>query len=149
MRLVSLTREMSAAMRIIARVGGWVLVAAILALSFVPPTLRPDTGAPHDVEHFAIFCATGMTFGVGYRSRRLISIALVAFAGAVEFGQIFVPDRHARLSDFVVDAAAACIGVLFAAVAARAQTKVPNMSAGRVTRTRRGAPVAQNRTNVP
>jgi hypothetical protein len=124
---------MSAAMRIIGRVGGWVLAAAILVLSFVPPTLRPDTGAPHDFEHFAIFCATGITFGVGYGgSRRLMSIALVAFAGAVEFGQLFVPDRHARLSDFVVDAAAACIGVLLTAVAARAQTKVPDMSAGRV-----------------
>jgi hypothetical protein len=124
---------MSAAVRIISRVGGWVLAAAILTLSFVPPTLRPDTGAPHDFEHFAIFCATGITFGVGYGgSRRLMSIALVVFAGAVEFGQLFVPDRHARLSDFVVDAAAACIGVLFAAVAARAQTKVPDMSAGRV-----------------
>jgi hypothetical protein len=133
MRLVSLTRDMSAAVRIISRVGGWVLAAAILTLSFVPPTLRPDTGAPHDFEHFAIFCATGITFGVGYGgSRRLMSIALVVFAGAVEFGQLFVPDRHARLSDFVVDAAAACIGVLFAAVAARAQTKVPDMSAGRV-----------------
>jgi hypothetical protein len=133
MRLVSLTREMSAAIRIIGRVGGWVLAAAILTLSFVPPTLRPDTGAPHDFEHFAIFCATGVAFGVGYGgSRRLISIALVAFAGAVELGQLFVPDRHARLSDFIVDAAAACIGVLFAAVAARAQTKVPDISAGRV-----------------
>jgi hypothetical protein len=133
MRLVSLTRDMTAAVRIISRVGGWVLAAAILTLSFVPPTLRPDTGAPHDFEHFAIFCATGITFGVGYGgSRRLMSIALVVFAGAVEFGQLFVPDRHARLSDFVVDAAAACIGVLFAAVAARAQTKVPDMSAGRV-----------------
>jgi hypothetical protein len=133
MRLVSLTRDMTAAVRIIGRVGGWVLAAAILTLSFVPPTLRPDTGAPHDFEHFAIFCATGITFGVGYGgSRRLMSIALVVFAGAVEFGQLFVPDRHARLSDFVVDAAAACIGVLFAAVAARAQTKVPDMSAGRV-----------------
>jgi hypothetical protein len=133
MRLVSLTRDMTAAVRIISRVGGWVLAAAILTLSFVPPTLRPDTGAPHDFEHFAIFCATGITFGVGYGgSRRLMSIALVVFAGAVEFGQLFVPDRHARLSDFVVDAVAACIGVLFAAVAARAQTKVPDMSAGRV-----------------
>ena len=133
MRLVSLTRQMSTTIRIISRVGGWVLTAVILTLSFVPPNLRPETGAPHDLEHFAIFCATGAAFGVGYGgNRRLVSIALVAFAAAVEFAQIFVPGRHARLSDFIVDAAAACVGVLLATVVARAHTKVSDMSAGRV-----------------
>jgi VanZ family protein len=107
--------------RTVTRLGGWILATAILVLSFVPANLRPETGTPHNLEHFAIFCATGIFFGVGYdRGRGLTSIALVVFAAAVEFGQIFVPDRHARLTDFIVDAAAAIIGVLLAAFATRA-----------------------------
>jgi VanZ family protein len=111
--------------RTVTRLGGWILVMAILALSFVPANLRPETGLPHNLEHFAIFCATGVCFGVGYDRRRVLtSIALVVFAAAVELGQNFVPDRHARLTDFIVDAAAASIGVLLAALVTRVtQTK--------------------------
>jgi len=35
---------------------------------------------------------------------------LVIFAGAIGLAQIPVPARHARLSDFVIDALAACAG---------------------------------------
>jgi len=35
----------------------------------------------------------------------------VLFAGAIELAQLFVPGRHARLSDFTVDALAARIGL--------------------------------------
>ena len=69
-------------------------------------------------EHFAIFCATGAAFGLGYSSyRRLpLAIVLMTFAGAIEFAQIFAPGRHARISDFLVDAFAACIGVAVSAL---------------------------------
>jgi VanZ family protein len=35
----------------------------------------------------------------------------VIFAGAIELAQLYTPGRHARLSDFVVDALAAGAGV--------------------------------------
>ena len=97
------------------RISGWLLVAAIVVLSLVPPWLRPETGVPHDVEHFAIFAATGLVFGLGY-SRRffVVAVALVIFTGAIEIAQIAVPGRHARLSDFMVDALAVCIGLVTA-----------------------------------
>jgi len=38
-------------------------------------------------------------------------VAFVIFAGAIELAQIFVPERHARFSDFVIDALAACAAV--------------------------------------
>jgi VanZ family protein len=34
----------------------------------------------------------------------------VIFSGAVEVAQLFVPGRHARLSDFIVDSISICIG---------------------------------------
>jgi VanZ family protein len=95
------------------RFTAWLLASAILVLSLVPPWLRPETGAPHDLEHFAIFAATGLAFGLGY-SRRFSVVAVVVFAGAIEIAQIAVPGRHARLSDFVVDALAVCVGLLTA-----------------------------------
>jgi VanZ family protein len=54
----------------------------------------------------------GLAFGAGYRCHAYpIGFALVAGAGALEMLQVLVPGRHARLSDFVVDALGACFGV--------------------------------------
>jgi VanZ family protein len=103
---------MKALTEVTPRLFGWLLALLITALSLLPPDFRPETGAPHHFEHFAIFCATGVAFGAGYTNGRgALAAALVFFAGAIEFAQIFAPGRHARLSDFIVDAAAICIGV--------------------------------------
>jgi len=103
-----------------ARVAGWFLAAVIAVLSLVPPWLRPETGAPHNLEHLAIFAATGFAFGLAYnRSPALVMVALVTFAGAIEVAQLFVPGRHARLSDFIVDALSLCIGAAVGFVTAR------------------------------
>jgi VanZ family protein len=107
---------------VVARIAAWLLTAAIVMLSLVPAWLRPETDVPHDLEHFAIFFATGVAFGVGYSRRpKLVAAVLVIFAAAVELAQIVDPGRHARVSDFIVDALAACIGAaLVFLVAARA-----------------------------
>ncbi len=101
------------------RISAWLLAAAIVVLSLVPPDLRPLTNAPHALEHFVIFAATGLAFGIGYGPRYPIAIALVIFAGTIEVAQLFVSGRHARLSDFIVDAFAACIGFLASYVVTR------------------------------
>ncbi len=99
------------------RISAWSLAAAIIVFSLVPAELRPVTVAPHALEHFVIFAATGLAFGIGYGRRYSIAIALVIFAGAIEIAQLFVSGRHARLSDFIVDAFAACLGFLASYVA--------------------------------
>jgi VanZ family protein len=102
------------------RAAAWLLTLAVIVLSFVPPSHRVVTYAPHNLEHFAIFFATGVAFGVGYQSRPFVSgIALVIFCGAIELAQNWVPGRHARLTDFIVDAAATCVGVSMASLATR------------------------------
>ena len=100
-----------------ARICAWVLATLIIVLSVVPSWLRPVTGAPHAVEHFAIFALTGLAFGVGYRPRFQLAIGLVLFAGAAELAQLFASGRHARFSDFTVDALAALAGSAAAALA--------------------------------
>jgi VanZ family protein len=94
------------------RIAAWLISLAIIALSLVPPSIRPVTEASHGVEHFAIFAINGMAFAIGYPGRAVLSaIGLVIFAATVEIAQLLAPGRHARLSDFVVDAVAACVGV--------------------------------------
>jgi VanZ family protein len=107
-------------LRKIAFVVGWLLMLAITVLSLVPATLRPETSVPHNLEHFAIFAATGFALGFGYARRPVaIMLALVGFAGAIELAQIFLPDRHARLIDFAVDAFAVCAGAALSSLTYR------------------------------
>jgi VanZ family protein len=101
----------------ISRLAAWVLVAVIALISLVPPALRPETGLPNNFEHFAIFAAAGAAFGFGYNHRpNLLMMCLVIFAGAIELAQLLVPGRHARLSDFIVDAIAMCVSVMIGSI---------------------------------
>jgi VanZ family protein len=109
----------------VALIIGCTLATVITVLSLVPPWLRPETGMPHDIEHFGIFFATGLAFGVGYYRRPFVTlVVLVAFAGLIELAQILVPSRHAELSDFVVDAFALCVGVVIACFLATETAKL-------------------------
>lgn len=93
------------------------LLIAIAVLSLVPAEFRPDTGAPHDIEHGAIFALFGLALVLGFRLRLWTWVMLgPLFAAAIELAQLYVPGRHSRLSDFLVDAAGALIGSLCAAL---------------------------------
>src|SRR6202167_878514 len=108
----------------IARVAAWLMAIIITVLSVVPPSMRPETDVPHNLEHFMPFLVTGAAFGFGYdRGPYLVAVAMLLFTAAIEILQIFVPGRHARLSDFVVDAAAVTIGVALGAFAGRTWAK--------------------------
>jgi VanZ family protein len=108
------------------RGAAWLLLLAVIVLSVVPPALRPETAAPHKLEHFAAFFVTGLAFGFGYSRRPLgVALGIIAFCGLIEFAQIFVPGRHARLSDFLVDAVAAAAGIIVAAFTGRRLARPP------------------------
>lgn len=94
-----------------ARVLGWLLATTIVVLSLVPAELRPETGVPHNLEHFSIFFLTGLAFGFGYARRPIVvTFDLIIFAATIEIAQRLVPGRHARLVDFMVDVIALLIG---------------------------------------
>jgi VanZ family protein len=105
---------------LLARVTAWSLAAAIVALSVIPPDLRPQTGMPNNFEHFSIYSVAGLAFGLGYdRKPVLVTILLLVFSASIEIAQLFVPGRHARLSDFIVDAFAMCVGLMLASLTGR------------------------------
>jgi VanZ family protein len=101
--------------QIISKASAWTLLITIVILSLVPAQDRPVTGLPRLVEYFSIFFATGLAFGVGYPQRRLFQfVALLAFTVAIELAQILVPGRHARVSDFLIDACGVTVGLWIA-----------------------------------
>ena len=94
------------------RIVGWALIIAIVVMTVVPPSLRVVTGAPHIVEHALIFSAAGIAVRLGYELRLSVGCAAaVVSCAALELVQLAIPGRHARVSDFVVDAAAASTGL--------------------------------------
>jgi len=101
------------AIKLLARVVGWLLLALIILVTLSPASYRPVTRIGHNLEHFLIHLVLGVTFGIGYaREWWLVVLGLVGLTAAVEFGQLFVPGRHARLKDLVIDAGAVCLGVM-------------------------------------
>jgi VanZ family protein len=94
------------------RAMAWLALAAIIFLSLVPPGARPTTFFPHKMEHAGIFLFDGLAFGIAYLGYEwLLSVSAVIFCAGIELAQLMIPGRHARLSDFVVDATAVCVGI--------------------------------------
>jgi VanZ family protein len=99
-------------MTILLRLIAWGLAAAVTFATLGPPRYRPHADLGQNGEHTLAFVLVGLAFGLAYRSNRLITaLAAVVMIGALEVLQFWVPGRHARLSDFVVDALAACAGL--------------------------------------
>jgi VanZ family protein len=103
------------------RAVAWALLISIVVMTVVPPSLRVITGVPHNVEHAMIFLITGAAFGLGYELRLSVmyAAAAVVFCAGLEVVQLAVPGRHARVSDFLIDAVAACMGIAIAWIVRR------------------------------
>src|SRR5512133_3111406 len=98
----------------------WLYVAALIFMTLSSPTLRVETGFPHNLEHLAAFGVSGFLFSIGYRSRRvLILIGGIALVAVLEVLQIWAPDRHARWIDVAMNAAGFCIGLWVSCVVSR------------------------------
>jgi VanZ family protein len=94
------------------RIVAWCFLIAIVMMTVVPTPLRVVTGVPHNVEHALVFLTTGIAVGLGYELRMSIACAAaVMFCAGLEVVQLAVQGRHARVSDFFVNAGAACFGI--------------------------------------
>jgi VanZ family protein len=103
-------------MTIFLRLIAWVLAAAVTFATLGPPQFRPHADLGQNGEHALAFVVVGLAFGLAYRQQRtLTALVAVAMTGMIEILQFWAPGRHARLSDFVVDALGACAGFAIAA----------------------------------
>jgi VanZ family protein len=104
-------------MTIILRIIAWLLAAAVTFATLGPPSYRPHSDLGQDGEHAFAFLVVGVAFGLAYTEHRLrVAVVAVIMIGALELLQLWVPGRHARLEDFIVDALTACVGLAVAAV---------------------------------
>jgi hypothetical protein len=102
----------------VARTVAWIGIFAIIILSVVPAAERPVTGAGQVLEHSAAFAIVGGAFAIGYRLSLIHLLFLaVLFCAGIELLQIPLPTRHARVSDFLIDAAGASLAILCVFVA--------------------------------
>jgi VanZ family protein len=103
-------------MTLILRIIAWLLTAAVTFATLGPPRYRPHSDLGQDGEHALAFVLVGLAFGLAYPRRRLLTAAsAVVLIGILELLQLWMPGRHARLEDFVVDALGACVGIAMAA----------------------------------
>jgi VanZ family protein len=104
-------------MTLILRIIAWLLTAAVTFATLGPPRLRPHSDLGQDGEHALAFVLVGLAFGLAYRRHRLLTAGIaVVLIGVLELLQFWMPGRHARLEDFIVDALAACAGIAAAAM---------------------------------
>lgn len=67
-------------------------------------------------EHALAFVLLGLALGLAHpRNRWLTATFVLGFTAVIEILQFAAPGRHARISDFVVDALAASLGLAAAA----------------------------------
>lgn len=103
-------------MTIILRFIAWGLAAAIAYATIGPASQRPQLRVGQNGEHALAFVLLGLAFGLAHtRNRSLTATFVITFTGVIEILQLWAPGRHARMTDFVVDALAASVGLLLAA----------------------------------
>jgi VanZ family protein len=104
-------------MNLILRIVAWFLTAAVTVATLGPPRYRPHSELGQDGEHALAFVLVGLAFGLAYTRHRLLTATIaVVLIGVLELLQLWMPGRHARWEDFIVDALAACAGVAVAAM---------------------------------
>ncbi|HEV7602212.1 MAG TPA: VanZ family protein [Bradyrhizobium sp.] len=103
-------------MTLILRIIAWLLTAAVTLATLGPPRFRPHSDLGQDGEHALAFVLIGLAFGLAYPRRRTFTTGIaVILIGMLELLQLWMPGRHARWEDFIVDALAACAGIAAAA----------------------------------
>jgi VanZ family protein len=100
----------------ILRIIAWLLTAAVTFATLGPARFRPHSDLGQDSEHALAFVLVGLAFGLAYPRRRVLTAGIaVILIGVLEMLQLWMPGRHARWEDFIVDALAACAGIAVAA----------------------------------
>ena len=116
-------------MNLILRIIAWLLTAAVTFATLGPARLRPHSDLGQDGEHALAFVLVGLAFGLAYPRRRMLTAAVaVILIGVLEMLQLWMPGRHARLEDFIVDAMAACVGIAVATTLDRTMQRVRRSS---------------------
>ena len=91
-------------------------VATLVVLSWIPSDLEVRTRLPGQVEHMLAYAGAAALAALSTRSgaRRRLGFGLVALAGLLEVGQLWIPGRNAQVIDFAASSAGVPIGICIA-----------------------------------
>lgn len=91
----------------------------LMVASWMPGSIMVRSGiVSGHVEHAAAYALSGgliYALRAGRSTAFTTALALSAYAGALELGQIFVPGRHASFDDFAFSVTGAITGILVSA----------------------------------
>lgn len=95
------------------RILAWSCILAVAFLSLTPAEQMLRTGFGGRVEHVLAYAATGFITGLAFAERGLsrVTLALVAYAGSLEFLQRFSPGRISSIVDFMFSGTGVLVGV--------------------------------------
>jgi VanZ family protein len=96
---------------------------AVALVSWLPAAYRPHIVVVSDkFEHALAYLLLGALTAIAARqtlNAYRLALAIVAYAGLLELGQLLIPSRVSSVEDFVASAAGAIMGVLITTLALR------------------------------
>ncbi len=100
----------------VAKIAAWASVAFIVYATLVPLAMRPTLGRlGSDYERFAAYLVVSALIVAAYPQHPIrVGLAVVIAAVILEVAQLAIPDRDARVSDVLIKATGALIGILAA-----------------------------------
>jgi leader peptidase (prepilin peptidase) / N-methyltransferase len=100
----------------LARFAGYAGLLAIVILSLVPGEWRPSIGLGKALEHAIAYAVVAAFLTLAGRARWPQILLLIALAGALEIGQVWVPGRDSNPTDFLGSSAGALLGFGFSSL---------------------------------
>lgn len=100
----------------LARFAGYGGLLAIVIVSLVPGEWRPSIGLAKAFEHAIAYSIVAAFLTLASRARWPHILLLVALAGALEIGQVWVPGRDFNPTDFLGSSAGALFGFGFSSL---------------------------------
>jgi hypothetical protein len=96
-----------------------ICITCLVVLSWSPRDSIARTGAPGPFEHVVAYWGTGLVaaFAAPRLQQRWLAGGLVALAGVLELGQLWIPGRTSQVIDFAGSSLGAILGIACAAMA--------------------------------
>ena len=108
-------RDHIAMSRGLAKIGFFVGLVVVIALSLLPQETRPETGLWDKWEHFLAYGVLALVGGIGFigwRSLLTVGIGLVVLGAGLELAQSVIPDRDGSIYDALANFVGVAIGSL-------------------------------------
>jgi VanZ family protein len=112
------------------RVGAWASVLLLALLSLLPSEHLTRTGAGGHLEHLLAYMCAMLLLATVHGERGILrcALALIAYAGVLEFLQRYSPGRTSSLRDFLYGAGGVVLGCAVVALSRRVAARARGLS---------------------